>query len=50
MINEEQQGGMELHRHKESLIQPKEEVYGDVDVGKDNLKKLLDCLEETSGE
>ena len=42
VINKEQQGNMEQYRREESLEQPKEEVYGVVDVRKDNLKKLME--------
>ena len=36
--NEEQYGGMEQCRRKKSLVQPREEVSSDDDVG----KKLMD--------
>ena len=42
VINEGQHGGMEQHRREESFEQPREEVSGDVDLKKDNLKKLFE--------
>ena len=42
MINEGKQGGMEQLRHEESLVQAMEEMFGDTDVGRDKLKKLLE--------
>ena len=42
VINKEQQGDIDQHRLEESLDQPREEVFGDADVRKDNLKKLLE--------